>query len=534
MRRLFLSVLVGVSVSTLHGQGRSTDSGRLVAALDSNRMRAHLSALAHDSMEGRGPGTPGGLRAGNYIARQFREIGLIPGGDSGTYFHHFQYQTTRNIRSAVRVNGHSLSYGVDQLVTTNGNVQEVTARGEAVFVGYGISAPGWDDYKGTSVEGKIVIVLAGIPKGADPGAIPSNAATRSSKARAAAAHGALITLLIHRDDLAGFSWNVIQRFWRGEHVVNPSTGSTGMQERTSASGFLGTRAGERVLQAGGYSLDRAVALANARPTGVIDLPLPIAVEATNRVWTTRARNVVGRMEGSGPSAGEFVVIGGHYDAYGIGPAINGDSIYNGAEDNAAGIAQVLGLAEGFIRSGVRPRRSFLFVGFDAEEPGLLGAEAFVARPPVPVSSQVAMINLDAVNLYGATRDAAALGLKESTLNESFRRAAVAEGMVVPSAQPDSIEAFFLRSDQLPFARAGVPAIFVFVGWDFVGRTPEWASRMWSNYFEQHYHQPSDAMQDYFSMAGALQQARVVARTALEIANTAERPEWVPGSTYRQK
>jgi hypothetical protein len=332
-------------------------AAQVVGAIDSSRMRTFLSALAHDSMEGRAPGTPGGRRAAEYIAARFRDLGLSPAGDRNGYFQDFSYRIERS-----------------------------EGRAEARL---GSNGPG----------------------------------------------------------------------------------------------------------------------------------------------SIRARNVVASLPGTGPNADQFVIIGAHFDAYGIGRASNGDSIYNGAEDNAAGVAQLLAIAESFVRSGGRPRRSIMFVGFDAEEPGLLGAEAFVDRPPVPLKKQVAMINLDAANLYGPTRDAAALGLKESTLDESFRRAAQAEGMVVPAEQPDSIEAFFLRSDQLPFARAGVPAIFVFVGWDFVGRTPEWASRMWSNYFENHYHRPSDQLQDYFSMAGALQQARVVARVALEVANSPDRPRWRESSRF---
>lgn len=533
MKRWCCLTLSLLGASAAHAQNGTSDATRLVAALDSNRMRLHLAALAHDSMEGRGPGTPGGRRAGDYIANQFKMMGLTPAGDSGTYFHHFQYTTVQNIRSAVRMEGDSLRYGIDQLVTAYGNHRDVTARAEAVFLGYGISTPEWDDYKGARVEGKIAIVLAGIPKGASPGSLPSNAGTRGYKTRTAAAHGALITLVIHRNDLADLTWNNIQEFWRAEQVINPHQASVVTFQTPSASGFLSAAAGARVLGAGRYSLDQAIAMASAGPTGPISLPLMIEVEATNSGRTTNARNVVGRLEASGPAPGEFVVIGGHYDAYGIGPAVKGDSIYNGAEDNAAGTGQVLALAEAFALSGVRRNRSMLFVAFDAEEPGLLGAEAFVARPPVPLTSQVAMINLDGVNLYGATRDVAALGLEESTLDGNFRRAAEAESMIVPPAQPDSIEAFFLRSDQLPFARAGVPAIFVFVGWDFVGRTPEWASRMWSNYFEQHYHRPSDQMGDEFSMAGAMQQARVVARMALELANSAERPGWVAGSRFQR-
>ena len=245
-----------------------------------------------------------------------------------------------------------------------------------------------------------------------------------------------------------------------------------------------------------------------------------------------ARNVAALLRGTGPLAHEVVVIGGHYDHLGIGPAVDGDSIYNGAEDNAGGMAQLLALAEAFSTSGVRPGRSILFMAFDGEELGLRGAEAFIRRPTIPLHRVVAMINLDAANLYGETRDAAALGLKESTLEQAFRLAARSEGLTVAAFQPDSIEAFFQRSDQLPFARAGIPAVFVFVGWDFVGRTPAWALEQWNRYFSERYHMPSDEARSWFSMKGALQQARVVARLSLQVANTRERPVWSATSRFR--
>ena len=342
-----LSLILTALLTTI-AQGQSSggmNASRVVAALDSTHMRAHLEVLAHDSLEGRGPGTRGGRKAAEYIADRFRSWGLVPAGDSGSFFHHF------------------------------------------------------------------------------------------------------------------------------------------------------------------------------------------TVHYNNTTRSIQARNVAGLLPGAGPGADEVVVIGGHYDHLGIGPAVNGDSIYNGAEDNAGGTAQLLVLAEAFAKSGVRARRSILFLATDAEELGMLGAEAFVQRPPVPLDRLVAMINLDAASFYGETRDIAALGLKESTLDESFRRAARDEGLMVPAAQPDSIEAFFLRSDQLPFARAGVPAIFPFVGWDFVGRTPAWALEQWNQYFAERYHQPSDQLQPWFSMKGALQQTRVVARVALEIAESPDRPQWKKGSRF---
>jgi hypothetical protein len=521
-----------LSASVAHGQaGSSADADRLLAALDSNHMRTHLSVLAHDSMEGRAPDTPGGRKAAAYIASRFREWGLAPAGDSGTFFHHFDFSIVRNLSSSIQFEGDSLRYGIEQVGTTMGAAERVEVRGEAVFVGYGISASGWDDYRGRDLEGKVVIALAGLPRGANPGLFPSGAASRSYKTSQAARHGARATLVIHRPDLAGFGWGEISRSWSEGHVAADPSASVARLDQPSASFWLSAAAAERLLQRAGYALDQLVEMANAATRQPVGLPLQLDLAATIMVRPVHARNVAGMLKGSGPGADEVVVIGGHYDHLGLGPPVNGDSIYNGAEDNAGGTAQLLALAEAFAKSGVRLGRSFLFLAFDGEEIGLLGSEAYVRRPTVPLDRQVAMINLDAANLWGATRDIAALGLKESTLDGPFRRAAGAEGLAVPASQPDSIEAFYLRSDQLPFARAGVPATFVFVGWDFVGRTPEWASRMWSSYFEQRYHQPSDQMQDFFSMAGALQQARVVARMALEIADSPDRPRWMESSRF---
>jgi hypothetical protein len=505
---------------------------RLIAALDSNQMRTHLSILAHDSLEGRAPDTPGGRKAAEYLAARFREWGLQPAGDNGTFFHHFRFSIVRNSSSTIRFSGDSLLYGIEQVGTTMGGTERAELGGEAVFVGYGISTTGWDDYQGRNLEGKIAIVLAGTPR--DISNLPMDAGSRPYKTSVAARHGARATLVIHRRDIAGFEWREIPQYWSEGHLAADPPASLVQLDQPTASYWLSAAAAERLLQRSGYTIDQLVEMANGPVRLVTALAVPLELSVTNQVRVVNARNVAGKVRGAGPRSDEVVVIGGHYDHLGIGPAINGDSIYNGAEDNAGGTAQLLVLAEAFAKSGMQPGRSILFIGFDGEEIGLLGAEAFVGRPTVPLDRQVAMINLDAANLYGATRDISALGLKESTLDEPFRRAARAEGLVVPASQPDSIEAFYLRSDQLPFARAGVPAIFLFLGWDFVDRTPAWALDHWNRYFAERYHQPSDQMQPGFSMTGAMQQARVVARMALEIANATERPEWVEGSRFRRR
>lgn len=535
MKTWYLLLLVGVLVPAAHGQTQADAvTNRVVAALDSNSMRQHLSILAHDSMEGRAPDSPGGRKAAEYIAARFAEWGLAPAGDSGTFFHHFQFSIVRNVTSSIQFSGDSLRYGIEQVGTTMGATEQAQVRGEAVFLGYGISAANWDDYGGRNLEGKIAVVLAGLPRGAREQDFPAEAPSRSYKTREAARHGARATLVIHRQDLTGFEWREVAQFWSEGHVATDPPTPVARLDLASASFWLSDAAARRLLQETGYSLDQLVEMANGPVRQAVMLGLQLDLAATNQVRPVRARNVAGLLRGAGSGADEVVVIGGHYDHLGIGPPVNGDSIYNGAEDNAGGTAQLLALGEAFAKSGVRPRRSILFIAFDGEEIGYMGSAAYVRRPTVRLDRQVAMINLDAANLYGATRDIAALGLKESTLDGPFRRAAQAEGLVVPASQPDSIEAFYLRSDQLPFARAGVPAIFVFLGWDFVGRTPEWASEQWNRYFAERYHQPADQMQPWFSMAGAMQQARVVARMALEVANEIERPAWSVGSQFRRE
>jgi Zn-dependent M28 family amino/carboxypeptidase len=259
------------------------------------------------------------------------------------------------------------------------------------------------------------------------------------------------------------------------------------------------------------------------------------MEATVRSAITRSAtsNVLARRPGSGTLAREAVLIGGHYDHFGIGAPVNGDSIYNGAEDNASGTAAVLTAAEAFVRSGVKTGRSIVFIGFTAEESGLLGSQALVARPTIPLSRIAAILNLDVMNLYGRTTDISAVGLDQSSLAGVFSKAAAAEGLKVTLNRDALLKGFFFRSDHFPFARAGVPGLSLESGLAFIRKPADYGQKMKDEYTEKRYHQPSDEVQPWFKYDGAAQQLRVIVRTAVAVANATRQPEWNAESEFRE-
>jgi Zn-dependent M28 family amino/carboxypeptidase len=263
--------------------------------------------------------------------------------------------------------------------------------------------------------------------------------------------------------------------------------------------------------------------------------LGVQLEATVRSSISRSQtsNVLGRWPGRGSLAGEALLIGGHYDHFGIGNPVNGDSIYNGAADNASGTAAVLTAAEAFARSGVRTGRSVVFVGFTAEESGLLGSQALVARPTIPLSRIAAILNLDVMNLYGRTRDVSALGLDQSSLGAVFNRAAAAEGLKVSVNEDALIRGSYFRSDHFPFALAGVPGTSIENGKDYVGQPADYGTKKEEEYTEKRYHQPSDEVLPSFNYDGAIQQLRVIVRTAVAVADAQEQPRWNAKSEFRQ-
>jgi Zn-dependent M28 family amino/carboxypeptidase len=518
-------------------RAQQTSAGsRVAAALSADVMRGHLEFLADDALEGRAPGTRGGELAQKYIGSQFRRLGLEPAGDSGTYYQRVPIisLTPTPALAVTAPSSIPLKWKDDYVLWSMRNDSTVSVSGPAVFVGYGIVAPelGWNDYAGLDAKGKIAVALVNDPGLQDStifrGKILTYYGRWTYKIEEARRQGAAGLLLVHTTESATYPWTTVLSGWTGPQVrLESPPGSL------VVAGWLQQETAARLFSAGGKDL--AALTASAARKGFTPVSLGVTLEGSVRsvIRRTETANVLGRYAGRGPLAKEAVLIGGHYDHFGIGAPVKGDSIYNGAEDNASGTAAVLTAAEAFVRSGVRTSRSIIFVGFAAEESGLIGSQALADHPPVPLRDIAAILNLDVMNLYGRTSDVSALGLDQSTLGKAFAAAAAAEQMEVGTNEEALIRGAYFRSDHFPLARVGVPGTSVENGSRFIGKPAKYGKEQKDKYVAERYHQPSDQILPWFTYDGAMQQLRVTVRTAVTVGNAAGQPEWQAGSEFRE-
>jgi Zn-dependent M28 family amino/carboxypeptidase len=347
------------------------------------------------------------------------------------------------------------------------------------------------------------------------------------KLEEAARRGAAGVLLVHNDTMATYGWSTVVNSWTGDQVSL-------LAPRTSLAwaGWLTQRASAALLATKGLDLAQLLNAAARRDFRPVATGLTVHGRVISQVRHSSADNVVARLAGYDPSLeDEAVLLTAHYDHLGIGQPVNGDSIMNGALDNASGVATMLAIADAFSRTGVRARRSLWFVAFTGEEKGLLGSGAFAARPPIPLARIAAILNIDEANLFSRTRDISVLGGEHSSLGAAFARAARAENLrVTPDAEAMLRGAYF-RSDHFPLARAGVPGLSWEIGDDAAGHAVGWMHEQKEIFNRDRYHQPGDEIMPWYTVDGALQQARVMMRVGLEVGNAAAQPTWNPSSEF---
>ncbi|HYT99453.1 MAG TPA: M20/M25/M40 family metallo-hydrolase [Gemmatimonadales bacterium] len=527
-------MLLVTPVASLGGQQRAP----ALPPVSTAAMDAHLRYLSDDLLEGRAPGTRGGRLAAQYIAAQFQALGLAPAGPDGSYFQPvalFGLTPHPSLMWGTPGAPQPLKPLDDFVAWAERPESEITADGDVVFLGYGIQAPEWqwDDYKDVSVGGKVLLMLVNDPGLQDSTVFNGRALTYygrwTYKLEEAARRGALGVLLIHTTASATYPWEVVRGSWSVEQFKLDRVAARSI----AFAGWVTADAARAALSRAGFNLDslsRAAARRDFRP---VPTGLHVAVDIISALRRVRSENVVAKLPGSDPRlASQVVLFTAHWDHKGIGPAVNGDSIYNGAEDNASGIAAMLATAQALSRATPPPRRTLLFVATTAEESGLLGSQAYVQTPLVPLERTAAVLNLDVTNVRGATRDIDALGIDRSTLGPVFESAARAESLAVVH-EPD-VRGSFYRSDHFPFARAGVPALSIEAGRDFIGRPAGWGKEQDELYNRERYHQPSDQYRPTFAYEGMAQEVRVTMRVALAVANAQELPRWLPNSEFKRE
>ena len=537
-RALSLSVaLVAVACGTPSSQAPAPVPDP-IPAVNAAALDAHLRYLSDDLLEGRAPGTRGGELAARYIAAQFQALGLEGAGADGSYF---QPVALVGMTPAATFAwgppgaARTLRFADEFVAWAERPEAEIVADGEVVFVGYGIAAPEWqwDDYGDADLRGKVLLMLVNDPGLRDSTIFQGRTLTYygrwTYKLEEAARRGAVGALLVHTDESATYPWGVVRSSWTVEQFQLDRPAGP----QLSFAGWVTSDAARAALRTAGLDLDTLSRAAAGRGFRPVATGLRAAVTVSSRVRRVRSANVVGRLAGSDSAlAREAVLFTAHYDHKGVGLPVAGDSIYNGAEDNASGVAAMLGAADALVRSRPRPRRSVLFIATTAEESGLLGSAAYAADPLVPLDRSAAVVNLDHANVRGMTRDVSALGADRSTLGATLAAAARAESLAVVERRDE--RGSFFRSDHFPLARVGIPALSLQRGEDYVGRSREWAAEQEAQWNTRRYHQPSDAYSRDFDYAGMVQQVRVAVRIALEVANAEALPQWKPTSEFQRR
>ena len=514
-----------------------------LAAIDSVALRDHVATLASDAFGGRGTGTPGEQRTVDYVVERFRQLGLEGGMPDGSFTQDVPLRSVRVTDASPLTltpdvgEPAAFAFVEDAALSTDTDADAAALdAADLVFVGYGITAPGydWDDYKDLDVTGKVLVSFVNDPPATaeEPTLFQADTLTYNGrwtyKYEEARRRGARGILLVHTDEMAGYPFGVVADDAFGAHPSAAAPPEGALEVR----GWISRRAGEALAEMAGATLDEWMERAARRDFAPVELPVTASVTmAIEQTASLVGQNVVATLPGR---TAEAVVYGAHHDHLGTNDdlvAAGQDGIYNGAIDNASGVAMMLEIAEAFAQAGPLERTVY-FVTFTAEEAGLLGSAYFAAHPPVPLAQMVANVNVDSGNLFGETDDIVGIGSERSDLRALLEEAAAAEGLTVSDDSAPNQGGFF-RSDQLAFARGGVPAVFVNTGDRYRGRPAGYGQQVRDAYRADRYHQPSDELTDDLSFGGILQQTRVAFRLGYALAASDLAPAWRPSEAFAE-
>lgn len=512
------------------------------AAIRAEDLSAQIKILASDEFAGRQPGGPGERKTVGYLQREFQRLGLKPGNGDSYVQDVPMVEITSEAKGPVGVSyqdgsSDQLVIGDDAMIQTLREAPQAdVAASDLVFVGFGINAPeqGWNDYAGADVKGKTVVILIN-----DPGFETGDATLFRGKAMTyygrwtykyeeALRQGAVAALIVHDTAGAAYGWEVVRNSFAGAEFDLPLAPGAG--EPLAIRGWITTPAAERVFTKLGLDFKALRIAANQRGFKALPLAAKVSMGVSSRTRHAKSANVAGVIRGS-ERPDEWVIFTAHWDHLGRNFASKDDGIFNGAVDNATGVASLLELAEVYTHAATPPKRSVMFLSVTLEESGLLGSRYYVQNPLHPLKDTVATLNMDAIQVIGKTRDVVVIGFGNSELEDILKRHAEAQGrIIVPEPTPEN--GFYYRSDHFNFARAGVPSLYAKNGIDHVEKGEAYGRQMAAEYVAQRYHKPSDEFDPNWDLSGNVQDTELLYAVSREIADGNDWPNWYEGNEFR--
>lgn len=538
---LFSSAFAVLIALTLSACSSGPDLEKARQLITEDGIMRHIEALAHDSTMGRAPATEGERMTVEYLIREFKEIGLVGGMPDGGFIQEVPVvrQTTApgSVMEITRNNRtiHRFNYFNDMMAWPAAGQEQVSIRdAELVYVGYGIIAPeeDWDDFKGKDVSGKILVF-----KNSDPYSYPDKFAGTarlyygrwSYKYEIAEELGALGAIIIHTIPTAGYGWNVVSGSWaRPRFALEAEMG----ESDTELNAWLTHHHSRALFESAGLNLDEMLEMAESpdfEPVVLEGLRLNIDLNAEYDRLTLK--NVLATLPGNDRKLkDEFVIFSAHHDHLGVGRPVDGDSIFNGAMDNASGTAAIIELARAYQSIAPSLRRSVMFAAVGGEESGLLGSRYFANNLPMPTGNVSANFNIDMINGFGKTEDIIVVGLGRTSIDRFMIEEAEKFGRIVlPDQQPE--QGFYYRSDHFSFARVGIPAYFPNPGVSYIGKPDNHFEEVIQPHLAFIYHTVHDKVENIMTLEGAVEDMRLIFNVAFRVINDDTIQSWMPGDEF---
>jgi Zn-dependent M28 family amino/carboxypeptidase len=512
--------------------------------ISADNIADHIRYLASDELGGRAPGSEGERLTLDYLQKELASCGFAPGNDDGTYLQRVPLVglTATNSPDLVvekEAGGETsyYKYGPEFMCWTTRQVASAAMEGvDLVFVGYGVVAPeyDWDDYKDVDVSGKCIVMLVGDPPLPDTTQFGGKAMTYygrwTYKYEIAAEKGAVGAIIVHDTDAAGYGWGVVENSWTGEqfHIARADKSA----DRCAIESWVTGDVADEIFASSPHTHAEARRMALSRDFRPFSMGQRVSARVENDMRTLDSYNVVGRLEGNDPEhADECIIYCAHWDHLGVGKPVDGDDIYNGALDNASGVAGILEVARAFGQHRDELSRSVVILFPTAEESGLLGSYYYADHPIYPLTKTVAMINVDGLNVWGPTTDMVVIGYGQSDLDDYLSDALAASGRhIAPDSEPE--KGSYYRSDHFAFAKKGVPALYSDSGIDVIGKPDGWGLEQRKIYNRDRYHTPQDEFDTSWNLTGADEDVTALFDVGWRLVTTTAHPVWSATSEFK--